>query len=91
MISVVSRLRWFRAFVFGSLALGLLAAAAVSCLRFFSIAFGVERSRVSNGFVFVFTCSSASYSDRSFKLTMFYTCPKKVAKSAKLESFAYRV
>ena len=45
--------------------------AAVSRFRFFSFAFGVGRSRVCVGFVFGFTCSSVSYSNHSFKLTMF--------------------
>ena len=55
---------------FFSLALGLLADAVFSCLRFSSFAF-VGRSRLCGSFVFVFSCSSVSYSDHSFKLTMF--------------------
>ena len=38
---------------------------------FFSLASGVGPSRGRGGFVFVFSRSSASYSDHSSKLTMF--------------------
>ena len=46
--------------------LGLLAAVVVSRLRIFSFAFGVGRSRVCGGFVFVFSLSSASI-DHAFQ------------------------
>ena len=44
---------------------------AVSCFHFSIVAFGVGSSRGCGGFMFVFSCPSASYSDHSFKLTMF--------------------
>ena len=43
----------------------------VSFIFIFALGVGLGRLAVAAGFVLVFSCSCVSYSDRSFKLTMF--------------------